>query len=100
MTISQQQADDWLSAGLVPYEEAVLGALKREPTQEQFDAMVSLCWNIGPGNFRSSTVVREFNKGNTQAAADAFLKWNRANGKVMKGLTNRRKDERSVFLDA
>lgn len=67
-------------------------------TQNQFDAMVLLCYNIGESNFARSSVVRNFNAGNLQKAADSFLLWNKAGGKVSKGLTNRRQKERNLFL--
>ena len=67
-------------------------------TQNQFDAMVLLCYNIGESGFARSSVVRNFNAGNLQKAADSFLLWNKAGGKVSKGLTNRRKKERNLFL--
>ena len=67
-------------------------------TQNQFDAMVLLCYNIGESSFARSSVVRNFNAGNLQKAADSFLLWNKAGGKVSKGLTNRRQKERNLFL--
>ena len=67
-------------------------------TQNQFDAMVLLCYNIGESGFARSSVVRHFNNGNLQKAADSFLLWNKAGGKVSKGLTNRRQKERNLFL--
>lgn len=98
LTITQQEADDYLVRALVKYESAVTKALTRAPNENQFSAMVSLCYNIGPGAFAGSSIVRHFNDGNAQAAADAFLKWNKAGGKVLKGLVNRREDERKLFL--
>ena len=67
-------------------------------TQNQFDAMVLLCYNIGESGFARSSVVRNFNAGNLRKAADSFLLWNKAGGKVSKGLTNRRQKERNLFL--
>lgn len=98
MVITQQQADDYLVAALVKYEAAVMKVLKRAPNSNQFSAMVSLCYNIGPGAFAKSSVARLFNEGNVQGAADAFRMWNKAGGKVLAGLVNRREAERSLFL--
>lgn len=98
LTITQQQADDYLVQSLVKYEAAVSKALTRSATQPQFDAMVSLCYNIGPGAFAGSSVVRRFNSGDIPGAADAFLMWNKAGGKVLPGLEARRADERKLFL--
>ena len=67
-------------------------------TQNQFDAMVLLCYNIGKSGFARSSVVRHFNLGNIQRAADSFLLWNKAGGRVVQGLVNRRNKERSLFL--
>lgn len=100
LTITQRQADDYLVQALAKYEAGVTRAITRQPTQSQFDALVSLCYNIGPGAFAGSTVVRRFNAGDIKGAADAFLMWNKAGGKELKGLTNRRQDERTLFLSA
>lgn len=99
-TITQRQAEAYLVEALAKYELAVEKALKRQPTQSQFDAMVSLCYNIGPGAFAGSTVVRRFNEGNIAGSADAFLMWTKAGGRELQGLVNRRKDERALFLKA
>lgn len=98
LTITQQQADDYLVRALVKYEAAVTKALTRAPNENQFSAMVSLCYNIGPGAFAGSSVARHFNAGNLHSAADSFLLWNKAGGRVLKGLVNRREDERRLFL--
>ncbi len=69
--------------------------------QNQFDALVSLCYNIGPGGFQTSTLLKKLNAGNYSEAADQFLVWNKGtkNGvkQVLDGLTNRRKDEKALF---
>lgn len=98
LKITQAQADEYLVQSLGKYEAAVSKAVTQKPTDNQFGAMVSLCYNIGPANFARSSVVRYFNAGNIQAAADAFLRWNRAAGRVLPGLTRRREDERKLFL--
>ena len=104
LRITQAQADEWLVAGLVQYEAAVSKALTRSPSQAQFDAMVSLCYNIGPGNFTKSSVVRLFNAGDASGAAKAFLLWNKVRNPLTKalefsrGLANRRADEMAHYL--
>lgn len=98
MKITDQQATDILKADLVKFEAAVVNVLKKAPTPNQFAAMVSLCFNVGPGNFGKSSVVRKFNAGDIEGAAKSFLLWNKAAGKVMAGLTRRREDERKLFL--
>ncbi|KQD16250.1 lysozyme [Acinetobacter baumannii] len=67
-------------------------------TQNQFDALVSLAYNIGSGAFKGSTLLKLLNKGDYKGAADQFLVWNKAGGKVMKGLVRRREAERALFL--
>lgn len=59
--------------------------------------MISLAYNIGIGAFRSSTLLRKFNGGDVIGAGDQFLRWNRAGGRVIDGLTNRRRDELAVY---
>lgn len=67
-------------------------------SQPQFDAIVSFAFNLGLGNLQSSTLRMKYNRGDTQGAADEFLKWNKCNGKVLAGLTRRRVAERNLFL--
>lgn len=98
MKITEEEAESILVRDLGKYESAVMKGLTAKPNGNQFSAMVSLCFNIGPGNFAKSSVLRKFNAGDTKGAADAFLLWNKAAGKVMRGLTNRREDERKLFL--
>ena len=80
------------------FEEQVDKSILLPVTQNQFDAMVLLCYNIGKSGFAGSSVVRNFNSGNLQKAADSFLLWNKAGGIVVQGLVNRRNKERSLFL--
>lgn len=98
LRITQAQADEYLVKSLVKYETAVSTALTKKPLPNQFAAMVSLCFNIGPGNFKKSSVLRKFNAGDTAGAASSFLLWNKAAGKVMAGLTRRREAEKKLFL--
>ena len=98
MKITEQEAEDILKRDLRHYERAVTKAISIAPTSNQFAAMTSLCFNIGPGNFAQSSVVRLLNAGKPREAADAFLLWNKAGGKVLKGLTARREDEKKLFL--
>ena len=66
-------------------------------TQAQYDALVSLVFNIGPGAFARSTLLRKLNAGDCRGAADEFLRWDKAKGKRLRGLTNRRQAERKEF---
>jgi len=98
MTITQKQADDMLARDLGKYEDAVQRAITKPATQHQLDAMTSLCYNIGPGAFAKSSIVRKFNAGDVAGAANSFLLFNKAGGKVLTGLTRRREDEKKLFL--
>lgn len=95
---TKEQAEAVLISDLMRFERAVEAAVTVELQQWQFDACVSLCFNIGPGNFKSSTLVKKINQGDAAGAADQFLRWDKAAGKVMAGLTRRRKAERAMFL--
>jgi lysozyme len=98
--ITMKQAQDILATDVRKFELAVKSKLTRAPTQAQFDAMVSLCFNIGPGNFAKSSVLRHFNAGNFDKAAASFALWNKAKGKELRGLTLRRAAEAKVFRAA
>jgi lysozyme len=98
MRITEDEAGEILVDDLRKFEAAVSKVLSRNPNENQFSAMVSLCFNIGPGNFSKSTLVKKFNAGDIQGAADAFRSWRLAGGKVLQGLVNRREAERQLFL--
>ncbi len=68
--------------------------------QDQFDALVSFTFNLGAGNLQSSTLLKLLNQGEYTQAADQFLRWNKAGGRVLPGLTRRREAERALFLQA
>ncbi len=94
---TQQQCDDRLIADLVRREK-VLNTYNLPLTQNQFDALICLIYNIGTVAFDRSTLLRKLKKGDIQGAADAFLSWHNVNGKPVPGLLNRRNAERRVFL--
>jgi lysozyme len=95
MTITQAQADAMFEADLKPFEAAVNKSINRPMTQNQFDACVSLAFNIGATGFEGSTVVRKFNLGDVVGAAGAFLMW-----ETPAELRGRREAERAQFLTA
>ncbi|MBD2156248.1 lysozyme [Leptolyngbya sp. FACHB-16] len=96
--ISEPEAAARLRREVQIYEHGVLAALKVEASQAQFDALVSLCYNIGVGAIARSSVMRFHNRRDFAAAADAFLLWNKGGGKEIPGLTRRRREERSLYL--
>lgn len=79
--------------------EALVSVIARSPLQHEFDAMVSLAYNIGAGGFKDSTVLRLHNAGDRLGAADAFRMWNKSQGQVLKVLVDRREKERGVYLN-
>jgi lysozyme len=88
-----------LEAQLVAHAEPVLRCtpgLRDRPNQ--LAAAVSLAYNIGTAAYCRSTVARRFNAGDVRGGCDAFLMWTRAGGRVVQGLVNRRRDERSICL--
>lgn len=66
-------------------------------SQNQYDALVSFAYNVGGGAFTKSTLVLKLNKGDYIGASNEFLRWNKAGGKVLSGLTRRRKAEKALF---
>lgn len=96
MKVTREMAEAWLTADLAKFEKVVADAAP-VATQDQFDAMVSLCFNIGSGNFLKSTLLQKHRAGLYGAAADQFAVWNRAAGKVMAGLTRRRAAEARLY---
>lgn len=81
-------------------EEQVTEMIGDAPTtQNQFDAMMSLGYNIGMSRLATSSVMRNHKLRKYRAAAAAFLLWNKDNGKIVAGLVARRKLERDLYLD-
>lgn len=79
----------------------VVGVQKYCPNglnQSRLDALVSFSFNVGLGTLQRSTLRQKHNRGDYQSAADEFLKYTKAGGKVLKGLVNRRNDERAIYL--
>jgi GH24 family phage-related lysozyme (muramidase) len=64
-----------------------------------FDSCVSFAFNVGLGNFQRSTLRMKTNRGEFEEAADEFLKWTKAGGRVLPGLVKRRQDERALYLN-
>lgn len=102
LTISQKDAEDLLLYDLKPVEDAVASFVYAPLMQNQFDALVSLAFNISPGQFRDSDILRNLNAGDYLAAANGFDLWRKArlHGRVMvvDALVRRRAAEKSLFL--
>lgn len=97
-SITEQEALELLLADVERFEDAVRESVNVPINQHQFDALVSLCFNIGEGAFKRSTLLRKLNAGDHAGAADEFLRWKHAGGRVLPGLVTRRDDERRLFL--
>jgi lysozyme len=101
--ITKEQAIQLKMLDLRTFENSVKTHVRSPLTQHQFDALVSLVYNIGGKAFSESTVCRRLNEGDYKRAADAFLLWNkhRVNGElvVSRGLQRRREAERDLFLN-
>lgn len=97
-TCTDDEALEWLRADAHTAETCINNSVRVAITQNQFDALVSFIINVGRGNFLNSTLLKKLNAGDYQGAADQFLAWDKAGGKVMQGIVNRRHSEREQFL--
>lgn len=98
-TCTPVDAQEWLKSDSSDAESCIDAHVTADLDQNQRDALISLIYNIGCGNFKNSTLCRLLNAGNYDAAAQQFLRWNRANGKEMAGLTRRREAESELFQE-
>ena len=98
MTIKEETAERLLRTGLVGYESDVSKLVKVKLTQGQFDALVSFAYNLGARALSTSALLQKLNAGDYAGAAEEFLRWNKAGGKVLPGLTRRREAEQAIFL--
>ena len=96
--ITLERADSLFETTLLEYEVGVIDAAQVPLKQREFDALVSFSYNLGVPALSRSTLRKKLNRGDKTGAADELLKWNRANGKPLAGLTRRRKAERKLFL--
>ena len=96
---TEEEGMAWLGEDCKDAEACIEAWVEPELTQNQYDALVSLIFNIGCGNFKASTLLSLINSGNMDGAAGQFKRWNKANGKVMAGLTRRRQAEADLFTE-
>ncbi len=95
---TQERADARLRAHVGEFGEKVWQLVKDVPTtQNQFDALVSFAYNVGIGNLKTSTLLRRHREKAYAGAALEFARWNKAAGRVLKGLTRRREAEASLY---
>lgn len=96
--INEAEASTLLKTDLMPVESTIDSLVTASLTQNQFDALCSFTYNVGCWAFRKSHLLTYLNADDYEAAADQFLRWNHADGKVVDGLTKRRESERNLFL--
>jgi lysozyme len=100
MSITLDQAERMLQNDISRFEPSIDALVKVALNQHQWDALMSFVYNLGAGNLASSTLLKLLNAGDYAGAADQFLRWNKAGGNVLSGLTARRSTERQMFLEA
>jgi lysozyme len=97
--LSMAEVDALLAQDLAKFERGVArlcpGSVNH---QGQFDALVSFAFNVGLGNLQRSGLRMKTNRGELEDAAEEFMKWTKAGGRVLPGLVKRRKDERAMYL--
>lgn len=98
MRWTEAEATDALMRELAKFEAGVARLVTVDLNQHEFDALVSLTYNIGLGAFQRSSVLRKLNAGDRDGAAKAFHLWNKGGGRVLKGLVSRRQREAALFL--
>jgi lysozyme len=96
---TREEIDAILAQDLERFERGVLKYCPSAGSRQNWlDALVSFSFNVGLGTLQRSTLRQKHNRGDYEGAADEFLKYCKAGGKVLRGLENRRKDERSLYL--
>ena len=104
MVITETKAEELLKQDLEYFEDRVSEMVKIPLKQNEFDALISFTFNLGEGNLAKSTLLKKLNNVSYTnpmimvEVADEFLKWDKAGGRVLPGLTKRRKAEREMFL--
>lgn len=98
MKITKEQSRQLLKADLCRFEKAVNETIKVPLRQCQFDALVSFSFNVGTQAFKTSTLAKKINDNAPyEEIREQFLRWNKAGGKVLAGLTSRRKREAKLY---
>jgi lysozyme len=97
-TCTQEQADKWFDEEYNRFKNQVKKLIKVSVNANQLGALTSFAYNCGIGALQTSTLLRKLNSGDFLGASNEFLRWNKAGGKVLAGLTKRREAERNMFL--
>lgn len=97
--ITESRATELLAWSLTKFEQYVDSYCRDDINQNQFDALVSFCYNLGPANLKSSTLLKKVNTDpNDPSIEKEFLKWNKAGGRALAGLTRRRQAELALYF--
>jgi lysozyme len=99
-TITKEEGERLLKSDLEWAEKVVTASVSVSLRSNQFDALVSLVFNIGEGNFQRSTLLMLLSRGDFQGAAGEFEKWIYSGGRVLSALQDRRKKEAQLFMTA
>lgn len=97
MEITQQEAEDMLVEELHEYENYINDSVTAPLSQNQFDAMVSWVYNLGPANLKASTLLKVLNAGDYDGVPAQIKRWNKAGGVTLEGLIRRREAEALLF---
>ena len=96
-TFSLEEVYAILAKDVTRFERGVEKYIPIQLAQGEFDALVSFAFNLGLGTLQKSTLRQKLNRGDKEGAIESLLKYNKAGGKILKGLDNRRKDEAALF---
>ena len=95
--VTQQEAENLLAEDLKEFENYINDMVTVPLNQNQFDALVSWVFNLGPANLKASTMLKVINIGNYENVPEQIKRWNKAGGKVLDGLIRRREAESLMF---
>lgn len=97
--ITEERATELLKNSLISFEKYVDSYCIDTITQNQFDALVSFCFNVGPANLKKSTLLKKVNaNSNDESIRAEFMKWTKGGGRVLKGLVTRRTAEADLYF--
>lgn len=96
--VTEVEAGRLLRQDVAESERTVRRYVRVPLSQPRFDALVSFVFNLGAGNFRTSTLLKKLNAGDISGAAEEFLRWVKAGGRPLPGLVRRREAEKALFL--
>lgn len=98
-SITQDEAESMMRYVVDLFASSIKPLITSELTQNQFDALISFAYNVGPGAFKKSTLLKKVNANpNDPAIRNEFMKWNKGKGVVLPGLTLRRKQEADLYF--